>query len=294
VEVTVARQAPPDPEPSYDGAAEATRSSAELFQWSAYVHVGAGADCCEHATDGQCSEHRHFHCWLCLPNTFQARDIHDKAMAAKARKRRLLLQDGSNGREPSDSYLVLTDALDAWSVSDETWQALRERIADRRVVAEQPEIIRALKEEERFEHHGADLEEFKRVANLPEPERDEQQFEALSGAVEEFRIEFEARCKAQYEAELQTLIQTAHDELLESERRWQIDQAASEAFLHHYYTWAYYTCALRPREGDYPTERAFARPESLKTAAPEIITALRETYRSLESRMFVRGDGAGN
>src|SRR6059058_472198 len=94
-----------EPAAEFDGQAEATRSTSELFRWSDYVHVGTDADTCEHAEDGMCADPQHFHAWVCLPNTFQIRDIADKARAAKARKVRAL-------RDPeSDSYAVLEEDL---------------------------------------------------------------------------------------------------------------------------------------------------------------------------------------
>ena len=83
----------------FDGQAEATRSTAGLFQWSDYVHVGRGAEDCEHGQDGLCKDPEHFHAWVCLPNTFQIRDITDKARASKARKVRSLRDTDSDAHE---------------------------------------------------------------------------------------------------------------------------------------------------------------------------------------------------
>lgn len=295
---TVARQAPPDPAPVHDGEAEATRTTEELFQWSAYVHAGAGAEECEHAEDGQCQDAwprgKHFHCWVTLPNTFQARDITEKALAAKARRRRTLTQDGSDGGEPSDAYLTLAEGLEAWTLNDKTWDALLSRIADRRVQAEQPEITRRLLDDDRFEHYPADLEEYRRQGTLPEEERDQETWERLTRDMDDFRKAFEESCTSMFDRERDVLKGTPRHEVLDIERRYMVDQSAIEQFNHTYYTWAYYVCALKPVGDGYPTERIFSKPEELRGCPPEAFARLRDAYRSLENRFFGRGDVAGN
>lgn len=288
MEATVAKLAPPEPEQGHDGEAEATRSTEELFQWSTHVHVGDGAQECEHGEDGQCSEHRHFHCWLCLPNTFQARDIQDKARAAKARKRRSL-QDPE-----SDAHVVLEEQIEAWGLTDQTFTALCGMIADRAVQQQYGEIADDLQSSERFEHYATDIEEFQRMAALPEPDRDSDDWKRLEEDTKVYRDEFEKRAKARNERELSILRSEGREKVLDRERQFQIDQISTEMFLHVYYTWAYYTCARVPSQDTYPTQRIFDKPEALRDAAPEVIQALRDAYRSLEGRMIVRGDAAGN
>lgn len=291
---TVARKAPPEPEPSHDGAAEATKSTEELFQWSTNVHVGIGALDCEHGLDGACDTKEHFHAWLCLPNTFQARDIQDKAAAAKARKRRALQQNGKDGREPTDSALVLEEQIEAWTLTPETYEALISQVADRRVKAEYAEIAQELQDSDQFENYGTDVEEFRRVAALPEEERDPEDWKRLEADVEEYRVEFEKRATARFESEQYRLRQLERSEVLEVERRNIVDTTSGETFLHVYYTWAYYTCARVPTLDGYPDQRAFTKPEDLKNAPPEVIVALRTAYRRLESKLLVRGDATGN
>lgn len=291
---TVARQAPPEPDESHDGDAEATRTTEELFQWSMFVHVGDGADDCEHAIDGKCDVKGHFHCWLCLPNTFQARDIQDKARAAKARKRRSLQADGSGGKEPSDSYLVLEEQIEAWESNEVTFDALVRVIANRNVQAQLGEIAEELQDSDQFEHYGPDLEEWRRLEKLSEEDRDPEEWKRLEDDMKTYREEFDKRAKARFEREQTILKAESHENVLKLERTYQIDAATQEQFLHTYYTWAYYTGARVPTEDGYPTERIFSKPEDLRNAAPEVVASLRAAYRSLESRMLVRGDAAGN
>src|SRR6516225_2883828 len=156
----------------FDGAAEATKSTTELFRWSDYVHIGRDAESCEHATDGECSEEGHFHAWVCLPNTFQIRDIADKARAAKARKVRALRDKGSDSHEVLEMDLddLRRDHYDLL-VTSLARAAVEKRIAD---------IVRSVDEgDERFEHHAQDLEELNRLRGLPEEERDPEELERL-------------------------------------------------------------------------------------------------------------------
>jgi hypothetical protein len=295
---TVAKQAPAEPAPTHDGAAEATRSTEELFQWSTYVHVGPGATECEHAIDGECAERirivgdgsivGHFHAWLCLPNAFQQRDITDRAQAAKARKRRAL-QDPE-----SDAHLVLEEHIEAWGLTDETFTALVQQVAQRRVEMEFGEITEELNDSEAFEHYGADLEEFRRLADLPEAERDGEDWERLEKEIEGYRLEFDKRAKERFESEKYRLEQMPRADVLDIERRHRVDTVTGEQFLHTYYTWAYYTCVRKPVLDEYPSERVFPKPEALRDAAPEIIVGLRTAYRALESRLLMRSDAAGN
>jgi hypothetical protein len=73
----------------------------ELFKYSAWVHVGQGAEDCEEARDGHCGNPLHFHAWCRLPNQLQHEDIRERALAAKARRIRQL-------RDPeADAYEIL-------------------------------------------------------------------------------------------------------------------------------------------------------------------------------------------
>src|SRR4051812_46998613 len=85
---------------------DATKSPDQLFRYSAWVHVGAGAERCEEGETGSCGNPLHFHAWCRLPNQLQHQDIRERALAAKARRIRQL-------RDPeSDAYAVLESDMD--------------------------------------------------------------------------------------------------------------------------------------------------------------------------------------
>lgn len=282
--------APPPPEEqaspetkAYDGEAEATRSAAELFQWSDYVHVGRGASECPEATTGKCSDPGHFHAWVCMPNTYQVRDIVDKSAAAKARKRRALHEEGS------DAYETLEMQL------DEAYDDHRERmiselskyLGDKRLL----EFIRELRDDERFEHYDQDAQEYRRLSALPEDERGEE-FERLHADMESYREALQARVDEELNGQVERLRALPRAELLDEERRRRVELITNEAYNHTYYTWAIYVGVRDSKE--FSSTRRFKSLEELHAAPPEVVQALRDKIADLELRMYERGGASGN
>jgi len=285
---------PAEIEPAFDGEAEATRTVAELFQWSGYVHVGAGAEECPQRAVGGCVDPQHFHAWVCLPNTFQIRDIVDKARAAKARKVRALRDAGSSMREASDSYVVLEDELDRMRDGDGYEHLLTVtggEAVDRRL----PAIIAEVNEDPKWEHHAQDIEEFQRLQRLPDDERPAEEYEQLQREMVEWAAEFEARAEEERVREMTRLRTMPVDDVIELMRKVRIEEIANEAYLHHYYTWAMFIGAREPSADGFPQQRKFPDVLTLKMAAPEIVTALREKIRTLEERTSSeRSEASGN
>lgn len=290
--------APADPEPSHDGEAEATRSTEELFQWSAYVSVGAGAVECEHATDGACADKKHFHAWTCLPNPYQVRDIVDKARAARARKARALKDAGDpthadpKRREPSDSYVTLESELDSFRM-EQAYKELCSAIGRRNIERQLVDILDDLQKDDRFEHHPQDAEEFRRMEAIPEDERDAEEYERLQRDMLDYGEAMQKEIDERIKAEIAHLEAKPQDEVIEVERQFRIEDIAAEVYLHSYYTWVIYTCTCEPVAEGYPSQRKFKDPAELKNAPTEVVVALRETIRQLEQRTQ-RGDAAGN
>lgn len=270
----------------YDGQAEATRSTAELFQWSMFVHVGAGADECEHGEDGACQDASHFHAWVCLPNAFQMRDIGEKARAARARRKRAL-------RDPeSDSYAVLED--DLADIARDRMDELIDAVARTNVDKQLTDIVDELRRDERFENHEQDAEEFRRLDAVPEGERDTEEYERLGEQIKAYAERFDEVIQQRQERERTSLRNLKTAEVVDIERRSRIDAIATEFYLHTYYTWSMYIGTRRPTTDGFPSRRKFKEPEDLKNAPPEVVTALREAIRTLEERTTVRSDAAGN
>lgn len=285
--------APPEAAPAHDGAAEATRSTEELFQWSGYVHVGVGAEECELRVEGGCTDKKHFHAWVCLPNPYQVRDIVDKARAARARKSRALRDAGTDKREASDSYVTLEDELDNMRRPGD-YEQLLGVIARRTIERSLIDILDDLQKDERFENHAQDAEEFRRQQEIPEEERDKEEYERLQADMLAYGEEMQKVIDDRTEAEITNLKSRPQDEVIDIERQARIDEIASEVYLHTYYTWAIYTGAREPSTEGFPSVRKFADALALKVAPPEVIFALREKIRTLEQRTVSRGDAAGN
>jgi hypothetical protein len=271
----------------FDGRAEATRSTAGLFQWSDYVHVGRGAEECEHGQDGSCSDVEHFHAWVCLPNTFQIRDITDKARAAKARKVRSLRDTDSDAHEVIEG--------DLYELRSDHWDELVAAIARAQVEKRLVDIVHGVVEsDERFEHHDQDREELQRLLALPEDEQDKAEVERLQADMLAYSDAMQAVIDRENEAEEKRLRAMAADDVVELERRARVEEIGVEAYLHTYYTWCIYVGTREPHTEQFSSRRKFAEPAALHDAAPEIVVALREKIRDLEQRTIVRSNAAGN
>src|SRR5207245_9667 len=173
--------------------AEATRSPNHLFQYSKFVHAGAGAGECEHAEDGKCDDPEHFHAWICLPNSLQHGDITEKARAAKAR-RKLAMRDPQTA-----AYAILEAELDDLLRGDRS--GLIRTIADHEVRQRLGELVRLTRDEERFEDYGQQREEWQRLNRLPEDDRPAEEWEQAEKIVNEFQAAVEERIKAATETQ---------------------------------------------------------------------------------------------
>jgi hypothetical protein len=273
-------------EATFDGVAEATRSNDELFQWSKFVHVGVGAAECEHGEDGECKDQAHFHSWVCLPNVFQIRDIGEKARAAKARKKRALLDP------ESDSYAIMEDELADFARDD--MPRLVENVARSNVAKRVNDIVKELKEDERFENQEQDAEELRRQTALPEGERDKEEYERLQAQIVAYGERFDELLAEHQKREEESLRALPPEEVTELERRRRIEETSAEMFWHTYYTWAMYVGARQPVKSGFAIRRKFPAAEDLKAAPPEVVTALREAIAELEGATAVRSDAAGN
>ncbi len=279
--------APSEPEEVHDGKSEATRSTAELFQWSGYVHVGRGAEDCEHGVDGECADKEHFHAWVCLPNSFQIRDIGEKAMAAKARKMRAL-------KDPeSDSHVTLESELDGYRHEPRLGQLIN-ALARARVEPHLPDIVKDVSQEERFEHHAQDAEEFKRLDELPEDQRDSEEYDRLSADMLAYAEAVDKAINERAEAEEKALRALPVDDVIAEQRQLRIEDLGNEAYLNAYYTWAMYVGTRQTTTDGFSSARKFKTPDELKFAPPEVIVAIRSKIQALETRTTARSDAAGN
>ncbi len=271
--------------------AEATRTTANLFEYSKYVHAGAGALECEHGEDGQCKEPTHFHAWICLPNSLQHKDIQEKARAAKARRKRAMRNAGENGSGPSDAYVTLESELDDLMLGDR--EVLLSQIADRTVRKRFGEVVVDVREgDERFATYGQDAEEFQRQVALPEEQRGED-FKDLDDLMGDFATAVEERVEGEKLRELEMLRGLPEESVRAQVRESRIEGEATDQSIDTYYTWLAFICTRRPGKPEFTAKRYFAGLEDLRGAAPEAVDVIDEAIKDLESRM-TRNEASGN
>lgn len=286
---------------THDDNAAAGTPRKELFKWSQWVHVGDGAQDCAHAEDGKCGDDEHFHGWCRLPNPYQAKDILEKARAARARRMRTLRDPDSDARAVIEDDLqvirdsgareILVDEIVNVMQSEFTVEATRE-VMDYDKPQDQLEDDEEGEDGEEPKQYALidqDIEEMRRLRELPEDQRGED-YEGLVRHVEAYRQaveEAEERIRA---PRRETLMAKTWDELIEIVRQDRMENDASEAFLNAYQLWHWFACTYKRRGND---ERAFKDFTQMKLNTPtDVIEALRLTFDDLESRL--KRSRAGN
>lgn len=265
-----------------EGGAEATRTGDNLFKYSDYVHVGAGAAECEHATDGQCKDSGHFHAWICLPNTLQHGDMQDKARAAKAR-RKLAMRDPE-----SDAYAVLEAELSDLLEGDR--EEVVGMLADFKTREEIPEIVSSLNAEERFEDYGQHREEWRRLSEQSEEARDAEEWDRLNKIVDEYSDALREAITTAEETQAHAIRGMGEEDLREALRKRRIAGESESVSRKVFYTWMAFVCTRKAHRHD---DRYFPDMNALKSAPPEAMDVIDSTMDGLERRL-TRGEAAGN
>jgi hypothetical protein len=301
MEASVAVEAPPvegveeqiaESHPTEPAAQNATVT--KMFRYSGYMHVGPGAVECEHATDGECEDHGHFHAWCRLPNKFQHRDLYTKGMAAKARRLRLLADEESDAREILENEL---DGLRDASIEPLIDDLLKVEWAEDYIAA-----IREVSEREEYEHIEQDRERFQALGeteDLNNEEGQSEEFRELAKHIGDWTAAVKAEMESLQEPKREALRAMDHAQLVDVLRTRRIAQMGDEVYLHVYNQWEWFICTLKvklhPQLGK-PFERYWEemgtledpKPGSMWGESPEVIDALQETYNQLE-----RALGAG-
>jgi hypothetical protein len=284
IEQPTTQQAPPDP---------ATRTPAEIFRFSSWVHLGPGASSCEaideNAMSNECSDPLHFHAWCRLPNQFQHREIREKGMAAKARKTRQL-------RDPEcDAHLILEGELDDLvAAGDSARETVIDELLQRNWWKEYVQAVKDVTDADADEADDAPYRHIEqdrlRLAELRAMDDDQVPADELAALERHVGAYFEAvqkRHQERLEPERTALGEKENDELIELVRRERIAAAADEEFMHVYSTWEWLLGTLRAPHG----ERIFRDMASLMASAPEVIELLQVTYNDLERTVQEVGSG---
>lgn len=275
----------PDEEAAEHSPAE-SRDSSQLFEFARYVHVGPGADDCPDADNGKCSNTLHFHAWIRLPNPFQRAAIAEKATAARARRKRQLRD------EESDSRVILDEAIETMVEADDKGP-LVEELVNKDFLTDHLAAMRAISEEEGYEHIEEDQERHRALLDLPDEERPAEEWEELAKHVAEFSEKVNADRDERQRPLRDSLTERSIDDLADLVRDQRIDGIAQAAFMESYNVWEWYIGTLKPRDPakGLPVERIFGSIDHLKACAPEIYNALDSAFTRLEAE---QGQAAKN
>lgn len=279
--------APPEPAPVAE-APEAEHSPAEartaknMFSFSGYVHVGPGAETCAGGEDGSCADPLHFHGWCRLPNPYQKESIREKALAAKARRARML-RDAD-----CDAWEILEQDMESLSrASDGNGnEDLVEELIAQRYWENQSEAMKNVQDKEEYEHIEEDLERYRALGVQPEEERNESEYKSLEKHISAFEDAIEEERKELEQPERESLMSRDTYDLVEMIREQRIEAESNEWFMREYTKWTQFIGTMKPRPADkgLPNERFFGDINHLKDqAAPEVVDALSEMFGELES-----------
>lgn len=265
------------------------RTEARIFRFSEFVHVGEGSAECEHGEDGGCSDPKHFHVWLRLPNKFQVVQMQEKAQAARARVLR-------QAKDPeSDRFAIIENQI-AEAV-DQGPQSMIAELLGRDEFKLQHRAMRELVEEE--DSPWATVEEdqvrFNHLRELPEEERDEDEYQELVRHLGKWNEAIDAKYEELVAPERDALEGRTTEELADLLRDIAIREQADQIFMRVFTKWQMVVCTLKPRAKGNPVERVFDNASELEATAPEIIAALEVVFKDLElelnERQQLRAEG---
>jgi hypothetical protein len=279
---------------------EATAPQAEqrkMFTWQSYLNVGEGADACEHARDGQCSDMEHFHAWCRLPNPLQHEDIRKKGQAAKARKLRAYKDPDSDESVIMDHELeqindpiyikILVDELLAHQFIDD-YTAAKDEVDDR----------------EEYEHIEQDREELLRLeeaeASLEEKSAAHQQ---LTQHVSKYVADLQAVVDRLQKPQRDELEARGPEGLVEIVREKRVEAAGDRAFLDTYNPWTWFVGTYevelhadlkKPYKLKWPEIGSPLEPSpgSMYSERPDVIQAIRERFADMQ--VAIQRGSAGN
>lgn len=281
----------------------AVKTTKQLFEYSGYVHVGVDVDECQltkaleelesgtadYRPSEECDDPDHFHCWVCLPNAFQVRDIGEKARASKARKVRALKDSGQDGRPASDSYVTLEAEMD--SITDLDRTRLTAEVASTEVGKDLRMILDELTEKEEFQDHDQDVEESRRLAMAPDDEKTQEEVDQVEAKLKEFGAAFEAEVKGREADKIIHLDSLPREEFVEVIRKKRIEDLSAIAFNNTNYEWMMFSGT---RMATHHNTRKFTELKDLRGAPPEVVSAIRLKIRQLENAQSDGGGVSGN
>lgn len=256
------------------------RSDEQIRQeWKHYVHVGEGAQECEHGIDGRCKEQDHFHVFCRLPNKLQINSIREKANAAKARALRAF-------RDPdSEKGIILETDLETLKRVATKEDLVAEIVGQTRWRDRGEVMVELAGEGEEFEHIDDDQERARVLNAQPEGERDEDEYQQLTKHLEKWNALVDERLAERQQPERDALMAKDMDEIIEMIRDQRVKGEINDVWMNTYSQWEWYIGTLQPRppEKGLPVDRAYSSIEEMKAETPERLDALMGVYEALEN-----------
>lgn len=259
---------------------------------SSWCHVGPKADECEsvneEAGECSCSDPLHFHAWCRLPNQFEHREILERAMAAQARRARQL-------RNPeTDAAAILEDEMDQLAnLGDEAKPIIVEELLGKDWWKHYFQAVREVKEEDedeargdddktpRWEHVDRDQERFAELRDMSDEDRApfKDEYDELVAHLDAYQALVDERNEAIRQPLREALMERDIASLVDMVKTVRVEAESRSTRQHTYDAWQWLTCTYKQPNGD----PLFESMEVLEKAAPEVLTALQNLYRDLES-----------
>lgn len=255
------------------------RSHRDLFKYSRYVHVGPGAEECDEGTNGSCTNAMHFHAWCRLPNQFQHSSIREKALAAKARRLRLL------NEEDSDARVILDESVNELVRADDR-AGMIEELAQKDWTSDYMKAVQEVNEEEEYKHIEDDRERWRALRAKSEEERPQEEYAELEKHLDAYAERVQAAFQELQQPLREALDQKSTDELGGLLREQRMEGDAQRAFNDTYGQFEQYIGTLKPKSPEkpgMPSERVFPDINVMLAAAPEVIEALQQTFEEMEA-----------
>lgn len=268
---------------------QATKSTKDIFRYSGYVHAGPDAKECEDRLNGSCGNPLHFHAYLRLPNQLQHQDIREKALAAKARRIRVL-------RDPeADASAVLEgDLYEIERTGDK--DAIVEELVQKNWWRDHMTAMNDVEDTEEFATMPKDRERYAELEAMPEDRRPAEEWRELVHRMTEFGDKVEARRRELQQPQRDALSGKSMGDLITILRDDRVNAEASAIFMQTYNKWEWYVgtykvpkateeqvdAIARGEAGPRATERYWSEIAAMEDAEPEVIEAVAEAYADLE------------
>lgn len=268
-------EAPQGQEQKQTAAVEA--DARRMWRWSTYVHVGVGADgvLAEELPDNGAGDEDYgrFHAFVRLPNPFQHREIREKALAAQARKARLM-------RDPeSDAYAVIDAEMGELLAAAQAGErdAIVDEIVGRSWASDYMAAMSELREDENYEHVDHDRERLAELEAKPEDERPTDEYESLTRHLTAYAEALDAKVNETQAPQREALADRAPEDLIEVLRAQRIEVDAEEEYLHVYGAWEIVAGTFVPDASGNPRsyKRHFQSADDLASQPEEVIETLR-------------------